>query len=56
MEDFGGFLTRDMEDRVIPNVINNLFLSQEIYPENLVSISQLEVYQEGGYLEDFEGS
>ena len=26
------------------------------YPENYVSISRLEVCQEGGYLEDIEGS
>ena len=47
MEDFGGFLTRDMEDRVIPDVINNVFLPQERYPENFLLISQLEVCQEG---------
>ena len=56
MEDFGGFLTRDMEDRVIPDVINNVFLPKERYPENFLLISQLEVCQEGGgYLEDNEG-
>ena len=43
-----GFLTRDMEDRVIPDVMNNVFLPQGRYPENFVLISQLEVCQEGG--------
>ena len=50
-----------MEDLVIPDVMNDVFLPKGIYPENLVLISQLEVCQEGGgsrwgYLEDVEGS
>ena len=50
-----------MEDRVIPDVINNVFLPQGRYPENFMLISQLEVcqeggIQEGGYLEDVDGS
>ena len=50
-----------MEDRVIPDVMNHVFLSQERYPENFVPISLLEGCQEGGgqeegYLEDIEGS
>ena len=43
-----GFLTRDMEDRVIPDIMNDVFLPQGKYPENFVPISQLEVCQEGG--------
>ena len=43
-----GFLTRDMEDRVIPDVMNDVFLPQGRYPENFVLISQLEVCQEWG--------
>ena len=43
-----GFMTGDMEDRVIPDVMNNVFLPQGRYPENFVLISQLEVCQEGG--------
>ena len=43
-----GFLTGDMEDRVIPDVMNDVFLPQGRYPENFVLISQLEVCQEGG--------
>ena len=43
-----GFLTGDVEDMVIPDVMNDVFLPQESYPENFVSISQLEVCQEGG--------
>ena len=42
------FLTRDMEDRVIPDVMNNVFLPQGRYPENFMLISQLEVCQERG--------
>ena len=49
-----------MDDRVIPDVSNDVFLPQGRYPENLVLIYQLEVCQEGGqeagYLEDVEGS
>ena len=37
-----------MEDRVIPDVMNDVFLPQGRYPENFVLISQLEVCQEGG--------
>ena len=50
-----------MDDRVIPDVMNDVLLPKGSYPENLVLISQLEVCQEGGvkkggYLEDIEGS
>ena len=49
-----------MEDMVIPDVMNDFFAPQERYPENCVLISLLEVCQEGGqeggYLEDVEGS
>ena len=34
-----GFLTRDMEDRVIPDVMNDVFLPLGRYPENFVLIS-----------------
>ena len=49
-----------MEDRVIPHVMNDVFLPQGRYPENFVLISLLEVCQEGGcqeegYLEDVGG-
>ena len=37
----------DMDDRVIPDVMNNVLLPQGRYPENFVLISQLEVFQEG---------
>ena len=37
-----------MEDRVVPDVMNYVFLPQGRYPENFVLISQLEVCQEGG--------
>ena len=43
-----GFLTGDMDDRVIPDLSNDVLLLQRIYPDNLVLISQLEVCQEGG--------
>ena len=49
-----------MEDMVVPDVMNDVFLPQGRYPENFVLTSQLEVCQEGGsrrgYLEDVEGS
>ena len=49
-----------MDDRVIPDVINDFLLPQGRYPENFVLISLLELCQEGGsfipYLEDAEGS
>ena len=45
-----------MYDRVIPDVINDVFLPQGRYPEHFVLISQLKVCQEGEYLEDVEGS
>ena len=50
-----------MEDRVIPEVMYDVFSPQGRYPENFVLISQLEVCQEGegsrkGDLEDIEGS
>ena len=50
-----------MEDRVIPDVMNDVFLPQGRYPENFVLISLLKVCQEGGgqeggYLEDVGGS
>ena len=43
-----GFLTRNMEDRVTPDIMNDVFLPQGRYPEIFVLISQLEVCQEGG--------
>ena len=50
-----------MEDMVIPDIMNDVFLLQGRYPEDFVLISQSEVCQEGGgqergYLEDVEGS
>ena len=38
-EDVWGFLTGDMEDRVIPDVLNDVFLPQGRYPEKFVFIS-----------------
>ena len=43
-----GFLTRDMEDLVIPDVMNHVFLPQGRYHENFVLKSLFEVCQEGG--------
>ena len=50
-----------MEDMVIPDVMNDVFLPLGRYPANFVFLSLLEVCQEGGvkmeeYLEDVEGS
>ena len=39
---------RDIEDMVVPDIMNDVFLPQGRYPENFMSISQLEVCQEGG--------
>ena len=50
-----------MDDRFIPDVMNDVFLPQGRYPENFVLISLLEVCEEGGgqegdYLKDVGGS
>ena len=48
---FGGclrFLTRDLEDMVIPDVTGDLNLPQGRYPDSFVLISLLEVCQEWG--------
>ena len=50
-----------MEDMVVPDIMNDLFLPQGRYLENFVVISQLEVCQDGGgqelgYFENIEGS
>ena len=37
-----------MEDMVVPDVMNDVFVPQGRYPEHFVLISQLEVCQEGG--------
>ena len=37
-----------MEEMVIPDNMNDVFLHQGRYPEHFVLISQLEVCQEGG--------
>ena len=37
-----------MDDRVIPVIMNDVLLPEGTYPENFVSISHLEVCQEGG--------
>ena len=41
-----GFLTIDMEDMVIPDVMDDLILPQGRYPESFMLISLLEVCQE----------
>ena len=41
-------MTGDMEDMVVPDAMNDVFLPQGKYPENFVLISQLEVCHEGG--------
>ena len=42
------FLTADMDDSVIPDVVPDVLLPQGRYSENFVLISHLEVCQEGG--------
>ena len=36
-----------MEDMVVPDIMNDVFLTQGRYPENFVLTSQFEVCQEG---------
>ena len=49
-----------MGDKVIPDVIIDVFLPQGRYPENFLLISQLECVNKGvnkgGYMEDVGGS
>ena len=42
------FLTKYVNDMVIVDILIDVLLPQRSYPENFVSISQLEVCQEGG--------
>ena len=44
-----------MDDMVVPDILN-VFLPYGSYPGNFMVISLWEVCQEGGYLEDVEGS
>ena len=37
-----------MEDMVVPDVMNDVFLPKGRHPENFVLIAQSEVHQEGG--------
>ena len=37
-----------MEDMVVPDIMNDVFVPQARYPENFVLISKLEKCQEGG--------
>ena len=41
-----GFLTGDMEDIVLPDDMNDVFLPQGRNPENFVLTSQFEVFHE----------
>ena len=45
-----------MDDMVIPDVMNVVLLPKGRYPENFMLIDQSEVCQEGGDLEDVDGS
>ena len=38
----------DIEDMVVPDIMNDVFLPKGCYPENFVLISQFEVSHEGG--------
>ena len=42
------FLTGDMEDMAIQDIMNDLILTQGRYSESFILISLLEVYQEFG--------
>ena len=39
-------MTGDMEDMVVPDIMNGVFLAQGRYPENFVLICQSKVCQE----------
>ena len=41
-------MIKDMVDRVIPDVMNDLLIPQGSMPENFLFLSLLEVHQEGG--------
>ena len=43
-----------MDDRIIHDIMNDVLLDQGRYPENFMMISQQELCQEGGVLEDTE--
>ena len=45
-----------MDDRVIPDVMNDVLLPQAKYPENFMLICQWEVCQEGGVKKGGTGS
>ena len=42
-------MTGELDDMVIPDIMNDVFLPQERYLENFVLISQLEVCQQRGF-------
>ena len=44
----GRWEVTDVEERVTPDIMNDVFSPQGRYPENFVFISLLEVCQEGG--------
>ena len=43
-------MTGDMEDMVVPDIMNDVFLAQGRCPENFVLICQSEMCQEGGVM------
>ena len=49
-------MSGNMVDWVILDVMDDVFSPQRKYPESFVSISLLEVCQEGGYLVNAKGS
>ena len=55
------FRIKDMDDRIIPDIMNDLIIPQGSIPENFMFLSSLEVSQEGRcpqwwYLEDIVAS
>ena len=44
-----GLLSKDMDDKVINNLMNDVLLPKRRYPENFMIISKWEVCQEGGF-------
>ena len=48
LEDVGGFLTGDMEERVIPDVMNVFFLPQGRYPKHSLKKLRVPDWRHGG--------
>ena len=48
LEDVGGVLTQDMEDRVISDVMNHVLLPQVLFKGTIIIIHVVHFWREGG--------